>query len=132
MHALYPKNIKVNVKIEESAAKIIADPDYIKRIFSNLALNAVQAMPSGGKLNIRAHADEQTKDILITVKDTGVGIPEEIKPKLFTPMMTTKAKGQGLGLAVVKRMVEALDGKISFETEEGKGTKFIIELPIDS
>ena len=68
--------------------------------------------------------------IVISVSDTGQGIPEHVKANLFTPLMTTKAKGQGLGLAVVKRLVEALNGQVSFESEEGKGTKFIIELPI--
>jgi signal transduction histidine kinase len=58
-----------------------------------------------------------------------MGIPEEIKPKLFTPLVTTKAKGQGLGLAVVKRLVEALGGSITFESEMGKGTTFTINLP---
>ena len=74
----------------------------------------------------------QQKDthILIIVKDTGKGIPEEVKSKLFTPMMTTKSKGQGLGLAVSKRFIEAMKGTITFESEKGKGTKFIIELPI--
>ena len=60
-----------------------------------------------------------------------MGIPEEVKPKLFTPMMTTKAKGQGFGLAASKRMIEAMNGTISFESEKGKGTKFIIELPLN-
>ena len=67
--------------------------------------------------------------IFITVSDTGVGIPDEIKSKIFTPMMTTKSKGQGLGLAVVKRLIEALNGNITFESQEGKGTKFTISLP---
>ena len=120
-----PKNIKVTVEVEDKAEKIMADPDYLKRIAANLMLNAVQAMPNGGKLTIRAYADKQTNDILITVKDTGVGIPENVKPKLFTPMMTTKSKGQGFGLAVVKRMTEGLGGTVSFESTEGKGTTFI-------
>lgn len=94
----------------------------------NLVNNAVQAMPKGGKLTIEAHT---TKDkVIISVKDTGVGIPEEVKPNLFTPLFTTKSKGQGLGLAVVKRLVEGLNGKVSFESEEGKETKFIVELPL--
>jgi signal transduction histidine kinase len=59
-------------------------------------------------------------------------IPEEFKPKVFTPMMTTKSKGQGFGLAVVKRLVEALNGAIGFESQVGKGTKFIIELPMSA
>ena len=66
---------------------------------------------------------------MISVKDTGVGIPEEVKGKLFTPMLTTKSKGQGFGLPVVKRMTESLGGTVSFESEEGKGTTFTIRLP---
>jgi len=70
--------------------------------------------------------------VYITILDTGVGIPNEVKAKLFTPMFTTKAKGQGLGLAVVKRLVEAQGGTIKFESELGKGTKFTIELPANA
>ncbi len=124
-----PKNIEVTVEVENKARKIIADPDYLKRIFANLALNAVQAMPDGGKLTIHAYPDKRTNDVLITVKDTGVGIPENVKPKLFTPMMTTKSKGQGFGLAVVKRMTEGLGGTVTFESTEGKGTTFIVRFP---
>ena len=124
-----PKNIKVSVDIEGEAKRIMADPDYLKRIAANLTLNAVQAMPEGGKLKIHAYADKTTGDVLITFEDTGVGIPEGIKPKLFTPMMTTKSKGQGFGLAVVKRMTEGLGGTVSFESSEGKGTKFTVRLP---
>ena len=94
-----PKNIKVSVEVEDKAERIMADPDYLKRIVSNLTLNAVQAMPNGGELTIRAFSDKQTNDTLITVKDTGVGIPEDVKPKLFTPMMTTKAKGSRIRLS---------------------------------
>jgi len=84
-------------------------------------------MPKGGKLEVAA-AQSDTEAV-ITISDTGTGIPNEVKPKLFTPMMTTKAKGQGLGLAVVKRLVEALKGTISFESEVGVGTTFTIRLP---
>jgi len=124
-----PKNIKVTFEVKDKAERIMADPDYLKRIASNLTLNAVQAMPEGGQLTIRAYADKQTNDVCITIKDTGVGIPEDIKPKLFTPMMTTKSKGQGFGLAVVKRMTEGLGGTVSLESQEGKGTTFIVRLP---
>ncbi len=65
----------------------------------------------------------------MSVKDTGVGISEAVKSKLFTPMFTTKSKGQGFGLAVVKRMTEALGGTVSFESQEGKGTTFKVCLP---
>jgi len=68
--------------------------------------------------------------IVLVVADTGVGIPEEIRDKMFTPMFTTKSKGQGFGLPVVKRMTESLGGTVSFESEEGKGTTFTVRLPL--
>jgi signal transduction histidine kinase len=123
-----PKNIDAASKVEEQVKKIVADPDILKRILSNLVNNAIQAMPYGGKLIL--HVYEESGNIEITVKDTGEGIAEEIKPKLFTPLFTTKAKGQGFGLAVVKRMTETLGGTVGFESEIGKGTNFIVRLPI--
>jgi len=119
-----PENVKVSVKVEAEVRKVVADASYINRIMYNLVNNAIQAMPKGGKLTI--HAYKKANDAIITVKDTGVGIPESAKPKLFTPMFTTKSKGQGFGLAVVKRMTEALGGTVSFESQEGKGTKFTV------
>jgi PAS domain S-box-containing protein len=122
-----PRNISASCQITKDTQKLISDPALLKRILTNLVNNAVQAMPNGGKLWVRAK--QEAGDVIITVEDTGVGIPEEIQPKLFTPLFTTKSKGQGFGLAVVKRMTEALHGTISFETKKGEGTKFIIRLP---
>jgi PAS domain S-box-containing protein len=122
-----PQNIKVSVKVETAARKVVADSAYINRIMYNLVTNAVQAMPEGGKLTI--HTYKEANNVAISVKDTGVGIPEAIKGKLFTPMFTTKAKGQGFGLAVIKRMTEALGGTVTFESDEGEGTTFIVHLP---
>jgi signal transduction histidine kinase len=106
---------------------LIADPAMLKRIISNLVNNSVQAMPEGGKLDI--HAFQEAGEVVINVQDTGAGILEAIKSKLFTPLFTTKSKGQGFGLPVVKRMTEALGGTVSFESQEGKGTTFIVRLP---
>jgi len=122
-----PDNVKVTVKVEEETQKISADSYYINRIMYNLVTNAVQAMPNGGKLTIQVYKD--SNDLVIAVKDTGVGIPKEIQGKMFTPMFTTKSKGQGFGLPVVKRMTEALGGTVSFESQEGKGTTFKVRLP---
>jgi signal transduction histidine kinase len=122
-----PQNVKVSVKVETDAKIVVADSAYINRIMYNLVNNAVQAMPKGGKLTINAY--KEANDSIITVKDTGVGIPESVKSKLFTPMFTTKSKGQGFGLAVIKRMTEALGGTVSFESQEGRGTTFIVRLP---
>jgi signal transduction histidine kinase len=106
----------------------MADGTFLRRALTNLVNNALQAMPDGGELALTAQKQENS--VVITVSDTGKGIPESVKANLFTPLITTKAKGQGLGLAVVKRLVEGLNGKVSFESEEGKGTKFIIRLPL--
>ena len=123
-----PKNVKVIVKVESDVRKVVADSTFLKRILYNLVTNAVQAMPKGGKLTINAY--KQSNDVVITVNDTGDGIPDHVKGKLFTPMFTTKAKGQGFGLAVIKRMTEALGGTVSFESEVGKGTTFRVCLPL--
>ena len=120
-------NLKVNVA---GFPKIVTDQTLLRRALTNLVNNAVQAMPEGGKLELTAQKTGDTATI--TVSDTGSGIPDDVKPKLFTPLMTTKAKGQGLGLVVVKRFVEALDGTIGFESQVGHGTTFTIQLPTHS
>jgi len=125
-----PENIKVTVKIEVAAEKVVADSTFMNRIMANLVNNAVQAMPNGGKLSIKAY--KEANDIVIDVTDTGGGVPEVLKKKLFTPMFTTKAKGQGFGLPVIKRMTEALGGTVTFESQEGKGTTFKVRLPSSS
>jgi PAS domain S-box-containing protein len=121
----HQNNLIISVNIDPSF-EITSDCSIIRRVLTNLIVNAIQAMPTGGNLTLSSFKKEG--NIIITVKDTGVGIPEDIKPKLFSPMLTTKAKGQGLGLAVVKRLVEALNGTITFKSQEGKGTKFTITL----
>ncbi|MFZ0926264.1 MAG: ATP-binding protein [Halobacteriota archaeon] len=107
----------------------MADPHLMHRVFGNLILNAIQAMPDGGTLSVSASA--QDGSVAIRVHDTGVGIPDELKDKLFRPLFTGKAKGTGLGLAVVKRIVDAHGGTISFESVKGRGTAFTITLPAE-
>ena len=120
------ENIQTETHIENDARTVRADSSYVKRILGNLVSNAVQAMPEGGKLTVQAHRERN--DVVITVKDTGIGIPEDLKDKLYTPLFTTKSKGQGFGLAVVKRLTEALGGTVTFESQENKGTTFTITL----
>jgi len=110
-----PKNIKVKVKVADDSRKINADSYYLNRILYNLVTNSVQAMPQGGKLTIEA--------------DTGVGIPKNVQDKMFTLMFTTKSKGQGFGLPVVKRMTESLGGTVTFDSQEGEGTTFTVRFP---
>jgi PAS domain S-box-containing protein len=122
-----PKNVQTNLQIDDTLF-VKADPQLLKRVLINLVTNSLQAMPEGGKLTIKAR-NENKKYVQIIVKDTGVGIPEKVKPNLFTPLFTTKSKGQGFGLAVCKRVIEAQGGTINFASQEGKGTKFIVKLP---
>ena len=123
-----PKNIQTQRNVDANFV-LKADPPYLRRALTNLIINAIQAMPNGGKLTIKSAINDDR--VSITVEDTGVGIPEEVKPNLFKPLFTTKSKGQGLCLAVVKRLVEGLNGKVSFVSQEGNGTKFTIDLPLE-
>ena len=122
-----PANIEVEVDIPESSRRIKADAYYLNRILSNLVTNAIQAMPFGGKLAIQTKKEET--DTILSVKDTGVGIPENIRDKMFTLMFTTKSRGQGFGLPVVKRIPESLGGAVTFESQVGEGTTFTVRLP---
>jgi len=119
--------LKVDVRADE---KVKTDLMFLRRALTNLVTNAIQAMPQGGKLTLKAHIDKSS--LWISVSDTGQGIPEEVRERMFKPLVTAKSKGQGLGLAVVKRLVVALNGKISYKSEIGKGTEFLIELPINT
>lgn len=122
-----PDNIKLVISIS-APKKFTSEATFIRRSLTNLVNNALQAMPDGGTLTISAQ--QSPSSVTFTVADTGVGIPDEVKPKLFSPMMTTKSKGQGLGLAVVKRLIEGIGGRVTVESQVGKGTRFMIELPI--
>jgi PAS domain S-box-containing protein len=106
---------------------IAVDWYLVQRLFINLLLNAVQAMPDGGRIFVNAESGDDAHVIMIG--DTGIGIPEENLENLFKPLYTTKAKGTGLGLAVCKKIVDAHNGSIKVESEVGKGTIFTITLP---
>ena len=123
-----PENIQTEARVETDARIVRADSAFMRRILGNLVSNAVQAMPKGGKLVVQAH--KERNDVVIDVIDSGIGIQEDARDKLFIPLFTTKSKGQGFGLAVVKRLTEALGGTVTFESEEGKGTKFAVRLPV--
>ena len=121
------ENIKVLSEVSDNIKKVTVDPAYVKRILTNLIMNSEQTMPNGGKITITAY--KENGNCLITVEDTGEGIPDDIKPNIFQPLFTTKSKGQGFGLAVSKRLAKAMGGDITFESEAGKGSKFTLKLP---
>lgn len=128
LSSVIPKNIKVIIAIEQDVPPLLVDKYLIKRVLINLISNAVQAMPDGGTLT--AKATQKNGMMLISIEDTGLGIPEENRIKIFEPLFTTKPRGQGFGLSVCKRLVEAhKGGTIAFESEEGKGSRFTIRIP---
>jgi two-component system CheB/CheR fusion protein len=122
-----PENIRVEIKLGE-IPKMLLDKEQVQRACQNLILNAVQAMPEGGKLTIQTTKQDDSAKLI--VRDTGVGIPKENMPKLFTPLFSTKAKGIGLGLVICRQIVESHDGNITVESRVGEGSTFTVKLPI--
>ncbi|MGB2579804.1 signal transduction histidine kinase [Elusimicrobium simillimum] len=121
-----PENIKVETLLDEQSAVIKIDAEEMKQALRNLIGNAVEVMPSGGTLNIGTKVGK--KVVCICISDEGVGMGEDTLLKIFTPFFTTKARGTGLGLAVVKKAVGNNKGKMFVESEKGSGTKFKIYL----
>ena len=119
----YPVNESVMVN---------ADKTQMNRLFTNLFTNAVEACRENGICSIEVNERKEDDKIIISVKDDGEGIPPEMQDRIFVPNFTTKSSGTGLGLAMCKGIVEQAKGKIWFETGEGKGTTFFVELPIAS
>jgi len=123
-----PENIQVS-DLTQDEPKIKIDVEKIKRVFVNIIQNAIDAMPQGGELTI-THS-ELAGSLEFAFTDTGVGMSKEVMEKLWTPLFSTKAKGMGLGLAICKRIVEAHRGNISVESAVGKGSTFIVTIPIE-
>ncbi|MBS7615305.1 GHKL domain-containing protein [Candidatus Bathyarchaeota archaeon] len=120
------ENIEVSIEAARDMSAVF-DPHLLRRVFINLINNALQAMPEGGKLTISAIKNDD--GVCISFQDTGVGIPEENISKIFQPSFTTKAKGQGLGLPVCKRIVEAHGGKITVTSKLHCGSTFTVHIP---
>lgn len=120
--------IAVKLQLSESSPSVEADPELLHRALSNLVLNAIDAMPEGGTLTVRT--SQMEGHARIEVLDTGMGIAKEECERLFTPYYTTKQHGTGLGLAIVQSVVSDHHGKISVESEPGRGTTFRIDLPL--
>jgi two-component system nitrogen regulation sensor histidine kinase NtrY len=113
--------------LTENLGTVQADPELLRRMLQNLILNAMDAMPAGGTLTIRTL--RQDGGVRLTVSDTGTGLTPEECQRLFTPYYTTKHHGTGLGLAIVQSVVSDHGGRITVESDPGRGTTFIIDLP---
>lgn len=120
---------KVELMIEDKseAATILGDPDQLHQACLNLVLNAIDAMPDGGLIHASVSATHET--VSLTIRDEGPGVPEAIRPEVFNPFFTTKAKGTGLGLAKVQTVAEAHGGTVTCVCEPGRGAAFTVTLP---
>ena len=119
--------IVCQMQLDQHLEPIAADPELLHRALSNLVLNAMDAMPNGGTLTLRTR--EKDGKVAIEVSDTGSGLTPEECARIFTPYYTSKQHGTGLGLAIVQSVVSDHGGRISVQSEPGKGTTFVIELP---
>jgi nitrogen fixation/metabolism regulation signal transduction histidine kinase len=109
--------------------KVNADKEQLSRAIINLTKNGIQSIPEEKVGTIKIALEKGEHVILISIADDGAGIPKELQGKLFSPSFTTKTSGMGLGLSIVKNIVENFAGKIWFETKPGIGTTFYIEIP---
>ena len=129
----FNEKIKIIKVYENNVPKIYLDQNWIRKVFWNLLVNSIDAMPRGGKIHIHVRRPNvpNNEEIEIVVADTGTGIPPEIMKKIFEPFFTTKkTKGTGLGLSIVHRIVDNHGGVIDVKSERNKGTAFTIRLPI--
>ena len=122
--------IIVEKHLDESVPLVMIDAQQIKQVLFNLMHNAVSALEGEGKLVVTT--ENQGRYFEVHIADTGRGIPEDLKEKIFTPFFTTKSAGTGLGLPIVKKIVDDHEGSISFHSTVGEGTTFVLRLPISS
>jgi len=131
--------IKCEMKIAENLAPINVDKERISQVINNLVINAVQAMPNGGNLKVKAENVDITTEsikplkkgryVKLSIQDEGIGIPEEYRNKIFDPFFTTKKNGSGLGLPICYSIIKKHGGWITFESQVGRGTTFFVYLP---
>ena len=127
------QNVKVTTELEEDELETLGAPDELRQLLLNLTLNALQAMPDGGRLLLRAA--KESGWIVISVEDSGRGVPESIRGRLFEPFVTTRSDGTGLGLAISRRIAEDHGGTLDLESplfvgEDGEGgSRFIVRIP---
>jgi len=115
------KNIQVNLAKDEAIPPVMVDPSQIQVCFDNVIFNAIEAMPEGGRLDIRSERNSGGS-IRISFKDTGVGMSEDVMKRIFEPYFTTKKRGSGLGLYNTREIMKAHGGDIEVESREGEGT----------
>ncbi|PYR61125.1 MAG: hypothetical protein DMF85_02995 [Acidobacteria bacterium] len=132
-------NVRVEVALPDDLSPMQADPHQLRQIFTNLLINAFEALGGKGDVRIAAtmlttedETGEQGPMVQLEVSDTGPGVPPEVMDRIFSPFFTTKPQGSGLGLAIVRKIVDAHDGRIDVSARAGGGTVFRVTLPVRS
>jgi signal transduction histidine kinase len=123
------RGISLELDIEERLPPVRGNSLMIDQMLQNLISNALDAMPNGGTLTVAAHAANAGDQVELKVTDTGVGLPKDRLEQIFKPFVTSKRTGLGLGLSLVRQLVERLGGTIALSSQEGRGTTASLRLP---
>jgi signal transduction histidine kinase len=130
----YQKSHEIEFECDDSDIRAQIDRRLLRRVFSNLLSNAIKYSPNGGKVVFWLGMDEEKKGAIVRVTDSGIGVPEADLPQLFEPFQrasnASELPGTGLGLAIVKQIIELHQGTVHVESTLGKGTCFIIRIPL--
>jgi len=135
MMRLYSNDARVRMSLQLAAppgTRVYCDRSQLMRVLTNLMENAYQSLPEEGDARITLGVQKEADTVVLWVADTGSGIPEEVRSKIFQPYFTTRSSGTGLGLAMTRKIIEFWKGTIWFETEVQKGTTFFVRLPVAS
>ena len=127
----FDRKVTITAQLDPDVPPIEANSLHMQQIFLNILLNAVQAIEHSGEIHVTSSYDARARMAQVVVEDNGKGIAENLQSSVFCPYVTTKEKGSGLGLFIVKQTVERYHGQICLESEEGVGTRFTIRLPVE-
>ncbi len=132
VHDLFRKRTDMDIRMTEPIDElyVYADKNHLIRVLNNIIKNAVEAIPDDRRGQINIALTKNGRNAVISIRDNGIGIPDDMRSKVFTPNFTTKNSGTGLGLAIAANMIESFNGKIHFKTIPDKGTEFFVEIPI--
>jgi len=126
----FPPHVALDKRLDPANPAVDIDTTEMQQAIRNLMNNGIEVMPQKGTVSVRTRLSDDRRSVVIAVGDTGPGIPPDALDKIFTPFFTTKARGTGLGLAVVRKVVDRHGGSVEVETEAGRGTVFKLTLPM--
>lgn len=132
-HRIKSYDVSIHVNRKEPLSEIEADPEQLKEVLVNFVVNSCEAMTNGGSIVIdeqEQRGPDASRQAIIRITDDGPGIPESIQDRILQPFFTTKEEGTGLGLSIAARIIEEHNGEIDLVSEEGRGTTFIVRLPV--